>query len=43
MAKIVQCPKCKADVKIDISDAIDENGEIYICPKCGYQFRFTNK
>lgn len=43
MAKIVPCPKCKADVEIDLANAIDEFGEVYRCPKCGFHFRFADK
>jgi predicted RNA-binding Zn-ribbon protein involved in translation (DUF1610 family) len=43
MTKIVNCPKCGEQVNIDISKAVDEDGEAYICPKCKYIFRFTEK
>ena len=39
----IKCPKCNGEVKIDISKAIDENGEVYQCPKCKTKIRFTNK
>lgn len=41
--KTINCPKCKTPVKINIANAIDENGEVYVCSECGYKFRFTDK
>ena len=40
---IIKCPKCKNDVKIDIKNAVDEEGEVFSCPKCGWHFRYTTK
>ena len=39
----VKCVRCGNNVKIDISKATDENGEVFLCPHCGFQFRFTEK
>jgi len=39
----VKCVKCGGDVKIDISNAIDENGEVFICHHCGMIFRYAEK
>jgi predicted RNA-binding Zn-ribbon protein involved in translation (DUF1610 family) len=39
----VRCPKCNTDVVIDISKAIDENGEVFKCHNCGWDFRYTDK
>ena len=41
--KIVECPKCGAEVKINIAKAIDELGEVHMCPKCRYHFRYVEK
>ena len=43
MMDVVKCPKCGQDVKIDIANAIDENGEVFKCDHCGYPFRYTLK
>lgn len=39
----VKCVKCGSENEIDISKAIDENGEVFICPNCGQKFRYTHK
>ena len=39
----VNCPKCGTEVEIDIRKAIDENGEVFVCPNCEYPFRYTEK
>ena len=33
--KKIKCPVCQSDVDIDIAKAVDENGEVYRCNKCG--------
>ena len=33
MEKII-CPKCGSEITVDISKAIDENGEIFLCKSC---------
>ena len=38
---IVKCPKCRTDVEINISKAVDEHAEVFECPNCGYHFRFA--
>lgn len=40
---IVKCPKCKEDTEINISRAIDEEGEVFRCVHCGYPFRYAKK
>ena len=37
----VKCPKCKTDVEIDISKAVDEYSEVFLCPNCKYKFRYA--
>jgi predicted RNA-binding Zn-ribbon protein involved in translation (DUF1610 family) len=39
----IKCPKCEAEVEINISKAIDEHGEVFKCPKCKYEFRYATK
>ena len=39
----IKCPKCQEPVNFTISDAIDELGEVYRCPKCGWNFRYVSK
>lgn len=41
--KTIKCPKCGADVEINIAHAVDEDGEVFVCPKCQYQMRYTEK
>ena len=36
MEKII-CPKCGSEITVDISKAIDENGEIFLCKNCKLQ------
>lgn len=38
---IVKCPKCKTEIKINISNAVDEHAEVFICPKCKFKFRYA--
>ena len=40
---IIKCPKCKKEIKINIANAIDEDGELYDCSYCGYTFRYTER
>ena len=42
MAK-AKCPKCGQEVEIDIAKAVDENGEVFVCPHCGFKFRYCDK
>jgi predicted RNA-binding Zn-ribbon protein involved in translation (DUF1610 family) len=37
----MNCPKCKEEVPLDVWKAIDEDGEVYLCPHCGWKFRFA--
>lgn len=39
----VNCPKCGKEFNTDISKAIDSEGEVYMCPKCSFKFRFVEK
>lgn len=39
----VNCPKCNAEVEINLSKAIDELGEVYECTNCKFHFRFVDK
>ena len=38
---VIECPKCKGEVPLDVRKAIDEEGEVYLCPHCKWQFRYT--
>jgi predicted RNA-binding Zn-ribbon protein involved in translation (DUF1610 family) len=40
---IIKCANCGNDTEINIAKAIDENGEVFICPNCGKMFRYTDK
>lgn len=37
----IKCPKCGEDVDIDITKAIDENGEVFMCPHCHFEFWYS--
>ena len=37
----IKCPKCKQEININISNAVDENGEVFLCKNCGYKFRYA--
>lgn len=39
----VKCVKCGHETSIDISKAIDANGEVFRCEHCGYPFRYAKK
>ena len=39
----VKCVRCNHEVVINISQAVDEDGEQFMCPNCGFIFRYTNK
>ena len=39
----VKCVKCNNDVEIDIAKAVDENGEVFKCCCCGFEFRYTER
>lgn len=37
----IKCVKCGRETEIDISKAIDADGEVFKCNHCGYPFRYT--
>lgn len=39
----MKCVKCNNEVKLDISKALDEEGEVFKCPHCGYMFRYADQ
>ena len=39
----IKCPKCNADIDVSIENAIDAEGEVFMCPNCGFDLRFTQK
>ncbi len=39
----IKCINCDNEITIDIAKAIDEEGEVYRCPHCGFVFRYTDK
>ena len=38
---IIKCPKCRTDVEINISKAVDEHGEVFEYPNCKFKFRYA--
>lgn len=39
----IKCYNCGTDVIIDVSKAVDEDGETFRCPHCGSTFRYAEK
>lgn len=39
----MKCVRCDNDVTLNIATAVDEEGEVFRCPCCGFFFRFTEK
>ena len=39
--KYVKCVKCGQDNEIDITKAIDEEGEVFACEHCNYPVRYA--
>jgi len=40
---IIKCPKCEEEVEINIANSISEDGEVFKCPHCGWEFRYVEK
>ena len=38
---IIKCPNCNKNIEIDISKAVDEFGELFLCNNCRYKFRYA--
>ena len=38
---VIDCPNCKKPVQISISKALDEEGEVFMCPVCKKTFRYA--
>ena len=41
--KTIKCPKCEHPIEINIAKSSDEEGEVFMCQKCGYKVRFPHK
>ena len=39
--KVIKCPKCNSDIEINIANAIDEEGEVFLCKNCLNKFRYA--
>ena len=39
----MKCIKCDTDITLNIATAMDEEGETFRCPHCGFIFRYTEK
>lgn len=37
----IKCVKCGRENEINISNAIDADGEVFKCNHCGYPFRYA--
>ena len=38
---LINCPHCNKQVQIILSNALDEEGETYMCPECRKLFRYA--
>ena len=38
---VIKCVKCNKDIEINIVNSISEDGEVYRCPYCGFEFRYA--
>jgi len=43
MATKIKCPKCGKEIELNIANAVSEDGEIFECPFCKYEFRYAEK
>lgn len=39
----MKCINCDNDITLNIATAVDEEGEVFRCPCCGFIFRYTEK
>lgn len=39
----MKCVKCGNEFELDIAQALDEEGEVFRCPHCGYMSRYADK
>lgn len=39
----IKCPKCGKETSFKLNEAIDEEGEVFICNHCKWPFRYTKK
>ena len=39
----IKCFNCGEDIEINIANAVDEDGEVFKCKKCGKTFRYTKE
>ena len=39
----MKCVKCNKEFELDIAQALDEEGEVFRCPHCGFLFRYAEK
>ena len=39
--KQIKCVNCGEYTGIDLANACDENGEVFMCKHCGFKFRYT--
>lgn len=39
----IKCPVCDNIINTNINNAIDEDGEVFICSKCKNKIRYVNR
>ena len=40
--KKINCPRCNNPVEINLAKSADEEGETFMCPSCGFIFRYVD-
>lgn len=39
----IKCPNCGKEIELFIHEAIDEDGEVFLCKHCKKPFRYTER
>ena len=39
----IKCPKCNNEFELNIANSITDDGEVFMCPHCHYNIRYTEK
>lgn len=37
----IKCPKCHEETEFTIRDSISDDGEVFLCTKCKWPFRYV--
>ena len=41
--RTIKCPKCSKEFDINIANSITDDGEVFMCPHCGWKIRYTKE